>query len=69
MPPAGPSFYAQVYHPAYNVDTEDAQVAGDLFESHIKGVDAGVQDLRSTFTRIREARIGSYASLPSMKSV
>ncbi|TFK26567.1 hypothetical protein FA15DRAFT_637246 [Coprinopsis marcescibilis] len=57
MPPAGPSFYARVDHPAFNVDAEDAQDSIGLFEAHTKAVGRGVQDLRSVFSRIRDARV------------
>ncbi|KAJ3479079.1 hypothetical protein NLI96_g9314 [Meripilus lineatus] len=29
MPPAGPAFYAHVYHPAFNLDTDDAEDSVD----------------------------------------
>ena len=58
MPAAGPSFYARVYHPAFNIDAEDAKDAVDRFDRHIKAVGRGVQDLRSVFGRVREARVG-----------
>ncbi|KAJ2927149.1 hypothetical protein H1R20_g9926, partial [Candolleomyces eurysporus] len=57
MPPAGPSFYARVYHPAYNLDKDDAANAIDLFDNHTKAVGTGVQNLRGIFSKIREARI------------
>ncbi|EFI27068.1 Sh3px3 protein [Coprinopsis cinerea okayama7 len=41
MPPAGPSFYARVYHPAFNVDADEAQDSVGLFEAHTKAVDKG----------------------------
>ncbi|KAG2008360.1 Sh3px3 protein, variant 2 [Coprinopsis cinerea AmutBmut pab1-1] len=57
MPPAGPSFYARVYHPAFNVDADEAQDSVGQFEAHTKAVDKGVQNLRGVFSRIREARV------------
>lgn len=57
MPPAGPAFYARVYHPAFNVDREDAATVVDLFDNHTKGVDKSVQSLRTIFSKIRDARI------------
>ena len=58
LPPKGPSFFANVYHPAFNVDAEDASEAIDRFVSHTKAVGKGVQGLRNIFGQVREARIG-----------
>lgn len=58
MPPAGPSFYARVFHPAYNVDAEDASEAVERFDTHTRAVGKGVQGLRNVFGRVRDARIG-----------
>ncbi|KAF5388740.1 hypothetical protein D9757_004790 [Collybiopsis confluens] len=55
--PAGPSFYAQVFHPAFNLDLEDAEEAVERFATHTRAVGKGVQGLRSTFGRVREARL------------
>ncbi|KIY47422.1 hypothetical protein FISHEDRAFT_45363 [Fistulina hepatica ATCC 64428] len=57
LPPAGPSFYAIVYHPAYNVDAEDAVHADEGFETHVQAVGKGVQALRGVFLKYRESRI------------
>ncbi|TEB35082.1 hypothetical protein FA13DRAFT_1753432 [Coprinellus micaceus] len=57
MPPAGPAFYARVYHPAFNLDKEDIADAADLFENHTRAVGKSVQSLRSIFSKVREARI------------
>ncbi|RDB29754.1 Sorting nexin lst-4 [Hypsizygus marmoreus] len=57
MPPAGPAFYARVFHPAFNLDAEDAEEAVDRFDMHTKAVGKGVQGLRNIFGRIREARV------------
>lgn len=57
LPPAGPAFYARVYHPSFNLDAEDAREAVNRFETHTRAVGKGVQSLRSVFTRVREARI------------
>ncbi|KAJ3516486.1 hypothetical protein NLJ89_g1092 [Agrocybe chaxingu] len=56
-PAAGPAFYARVYHPAFNVDLEDADDAIYSFQTHARAVGKGVQGLRSVFGRVREARI------------
>ncbi|KAG6919790.1 hypothetical protein DXG01_000290 [Tephrocybe rancida] len=57
MPAAGPTFYARVFHPAFNVDADDAQETVDRFETHTKAVGKGVQGLRNIFGRVREARV------------
>ncbi|KAK1235708.1 hypothetical protein PQX77_001079 [Marasmius sp. AFHP31] len=57
MPPAGPSFYAHVFHPAFNLDLEDAEEAGDRFSTHTRAVGKGVQGLRNIFGRVRDARV------------
>ncbi|KAI0821889.1 PX-domain-containing protein [Trametes gibbosa] len=57
LPPKGPAFYANVYHPAFNVDAEEASDAVDRFVSHIRAVGKGVQSLRNIFGRVREARV------------
>ncbi|TFY58146.1 hypothetical protein EVJ58_g6601 [Rhodofomes roseus] len=57
LPPKGPSFYAQVYHPAFNVDADDATDAIDRFVGHTRAVGKGVQGLRNIFGRVREARV------------
>lgn len=62
MPAAGPTFYARVYHPAFNLDAEDAEDAVNHFATHTKAVGKGVQGLRNIFGRVREARTGSPRS-------
>ncbi|KAG5643644.1 hypothetical protein DXG03_000570 [Asterophora parasitica] len=57
MPAAGPTFYARVFHPAFNVDAEDAEEAVERFNAHTKAVGKGVQGLRNIFSRVREARV------------
>ncbi|EMD35638.1 hypothetical protein CERSUDRAFT_157518 [Gelatoporia subvermispora B] len=57
LPPKGPSFYAHVYHPAFNVDAEEAAEAGERFASHTRAVSKGVQSMRGIFGKVREARI------------
>lgn len=58
MPPAGPSFYAHVFHPAFNVDADEASETVDRFQTHTRAVGKGVQGLRNIFGRVREARLG-----------
>ncbi|KAJ3766532.1 hypothetical protein FB446DRAFT_849637 [Lentinula raphanica] len=55
--PAGTSFYAHVFHPAFNLDLEDAEEAVARFATHTRAVGKGVQGLRNVFTRVREARL------------
>ncbi|KZP24998.1 hypothetical protein FIBSPDRAFT_734676 [Athelia psychrophila] len=57
LPPAGPAFFSQVYHPAFNVDADDASETLDRFDSHTRAVGKGVQGLRNVFGRVREARV------------
>jgi sorting nexin-9/18/33 len=60
LPSAGPSFYARVFHPAFNLDAEDAADAVDRFDSHTRAVGKGVQGLRNIFGRVRESRVGQF---------
>jgi hypothetical protein len=65
MPAAGPAFYARVYHPAFNLDLEDAEDTLHCFQTHTKAVGKGIQRLRTVFGRVRESRIGIFLSLHS----
>lgn len=56
--PAGASFFANVLHPDFNVDVDDAVEVADFFENHLKAVGSAVQRLRADFVEVREARIG-----------
>ncbi|VDC02799.1 unnamed protein product [Peniophora sp. CBMAI 1063] len=56
LPPAGPTFYANVFHPEFNVDADEAGDVVYRFEAHIKAVGKGVQGLRSVFGQTRQAR-------------
>ncbi|KAG1753610.1 uncharacterized protein EDB91DRAFT_1044009 [Suillus paluster] len=57
MPAAGPSFFAHVFHPAFNVDVDDATEAIDRFSRHTLAVGKGTERLRNKFGGIREARL------------
>ncbi|EGO03823.1 hypothetical protein SERLA73DRAFT_102119 [Serpula lacrymans var. lacrymans S7.3] len=57
LPAAGPSFFARVFHPAFNVDAEDAAETVNRFDGHLRSVGKGVQGLRNIFGRVREARL------------
>ncbi|KAJ3559820.1 hypothetical protein NP233_g11170 [Leucocoprinus birnbaumii] len=57
LPAVGPGFYSKVYHPAFNLDVDDAKEAGEGFSMHIKSVKRSVQGLRGVFGRAREARV------------
>lgn len=57
MPAAGPSFFAHVFHPAFNVDVDDATEVIDRFSRHTLAVGKGTQNLRNIFGRIREVRL------------
>ncbi|TFK82332.1 PX-domain-containing protein [Polyporus arcularius HHB13444] len=57
LPPKGPGFFANVYHPAFNVDADEASEAVDRFVNHTRAVGKGVQGLRNIFGKVREARV------------
>ncbi|PVG01410.1 PX-domain-containing protein [Serendipita vermifera] len=57
MPPAGPQFYAHVYHPAFNLDVDEAAETVEKFNRHVKAVGKGVQGLRGMFGNLRQARV------------
>ena len=61
LPPAGPLFYAQVFHPAFNLDLDEAEDTLDRFDSHTRAAGKGVQALRNIFGKVREARIGVFS--------
>ena len=63
LPPARPQFYAHVFHPAFNLDADDAIETVDKFERHLKATGKGVQGLRKMFGSLRQARMGKYISL------
>ncbi|KAH9973269.1 hypothetical protein BGW80DRAFT_1459169 [Lactifluus volemus] len=50
--PAGPSFYANMFHPDFNFGAEEATETVNRFDVHTKAVDAGVQGLRNVFAQI-----------------
>ncbi|KAF8521008.1 hypothetical protein JB92DRAFT_2807841 [Gautieria morchelliformis] len=56
-PPAGGAFYSRVYHPAFNLDAEDAVETVDRFQNHVKAVDKSVQSLRGIFQKVRDTRL------------
>ncbi|KAH9174915.1 hypothetical protein EDB89DRAFT_421059 [Lactarius sanguifluus] len=57
LPSAGPSFYANVFHPDFNFDPDEAAETVNRFEVHTRAVDSGVQGLRNIFAQIRQARV------------
>ncbi|KAI0261246.1 hypothetical protein BC834DRAFT_830596 [Gloeopeniophorella convolvens] len=57
LPPAGPTFYANVFHPDFNFDPEEATEAVDRFDVHTRAIDTGVQGLRNVFVQTRQARL------------
>lgn len=66
VPPAGPSFYAHVFHPAYNLDAEELTETANRFANHTRAVGKGVQALRNIFSQVRQARTGAwFTSLPA----
>ena len=60
LPPAGPLFYAHVFHPAYNLDPEELAETANRFANHTRAVGKGVQGLRNIFSQIRQARVGAW---------
>lgn len=62
IPPAGPSFFAHVFHPAYNLDTEELAETANQFGNHTRAVGKGVQGLRNIFSQVRQARVGVWIS-------
>jgi sorting nexin-9/18/33 len=58
MPLTGPSFYAHVFHPAFNLDPGETVETVERFDVHTQAVGKGVQGLRNVFGRIRDARVG-----------
>ncbi|KAF9517696.1 hypothetical protein BS47DRAFT_1314028, partial [Hydnum rufescens UP504] len=62
-PTPGPSFYSQVFHPAFNVDAEEALDTVNRFERHVKGVGEGVYNLRIVYNRLRESSADVSLSL------
>ncbi|KIM27719.1 hypothetical protein M408DRAFT_163569, partial [Serendipita vermifera MAFF 305830] len=57
LPPAGPQFYAHVFHPAFNLDVDEATESVERFNRHLKAVGKGVQGLRGMFSSLRHARM------------
>ncbi|CAE6478129.1 unnamed protein product [Rhizoctonia solani] len=51
--PAGPAFYASVFHPEFNLDADDTT---DEFEHHLKVFDERIGVLRGVMGGFREAR-------------
>ncbi|KAL7413741.1 hypothetical protein BDY24DRAFT_387978 [Mrakia frigida] len=53
-PHVGPHFYANIFHPAYNLDLEDASSSISRFSTHINAVGRSVQRLREVVSKTRE---------------
>ncbi|KAL5499175.1 hypothetical protein ACEPAH_1693 [Sanghuangporus vaninii] len=57
-PRSPPSFYANVYHPPFQIDLEDALDVSERFANHTHAVAQGVQHMRGMFTKgVRQARV------------
>ncbi|KAH7917365.1 hypothetical protein BV22DRAFT_1135473 [Leucogyrophana mollusca] len=58
---AGPSFFAHVLHPAFNIDVDEAMESADWFNNYTWGVRKSVHGLRSAFGWVSgsETRSGS----------
>lgn len=53
-----PYTFRSIYHPAFNLDLEDASDVIERFENHVGAVGRGVQGLRELWGRVREAERG-----------
>ncbi|KAF8741787.1 WASP-binding domain of Sorting nexin protein, partial [Rhizoctonia solani] len=56
--PAGPAFYASVFHPDFNLDVEDCSATIGRFEHHVRVFDERIGTLRGVMGGFREARNG-----------
>ena len=65
VPSAGPSFFGRIFHPAFNVDIDDAEDVATSFHNYVCAVGKGVQGLRSIYGKVREARVGRHNGEPS----
>ncbi|KAF8597785.1 hypothetical protein BDV93DRAFT_479145 [Ceratobasidium sp. AG-I] len=54
--PAGPVFYAHVFHPEFNLDADDCLEVVNRFERHVRGVDTRIDVLRAVMGQFRETR-------------
>ncbi|CAE6406025.1 unnamed protein product [Rhizoctonia solani] len=54
--PAGPAFYASVFHPDFNLDVDECSATIDRFEHHVKILDERIGTLRGVMGGFREAR-------------
>jgi hypothetical protein len=63
--PPGPSFYANVFHPEFNLDLDGATDTVNRFERHVGAVGKSVHALRNVFTKVRENGIGQLLYLVS----
>ncbi|KAF8331298.1 uncharacterized protein EI90DRAFT_3057450, partial [Cantharellus anzutake] len=62
-PAAGPSFFSRVFYPNFNVDAEDAERLVNRFEKHTKLAAKGIDNIRTTFSRLRERGLETSMSL------
>lgn len=56
------TFEISIFHPAYNLDLEDASSAIDKFSSHVSAVGRGVQHLRDVLAKTRESERGQSSA-------
>ncbi|KAG1852653.1 hypothetical protein C8R48DRAFT_676150 [Suillus tomentosus] len=70
MPAAGPSFFAHVFHPAFNVDVEDATEVIDRFSRHtLAKTSDGLQivaDLYDDHTKARRTQLATHDAFKSV---
>jgi sorting nexin-9/18/33 len=62
VPSAGPSFFGRIFHPAFNVDVDEAEDVATSFQNYVRAVGKGVQGLRNIYGKVRESRIGEHGS-------
>jgi sorting nexin-9/18/33 len=58
--PAGPAFYAHVFHPEFNLDVDECVQVVERFERHVRVVDGRVGVLRGVMAGFRETRNGEW---------
>ncbi|KAL4245133.1 hypothetical protein ABKN59_010528 [Abortiporus biennis] len=76
LPPLGPTFYTNVYHPAFNLDSDEAREAVEKFDAFTKKVGNSVQGLREVVGGARRGvadmsrsqRVLAYSLLSLIKS-
>jgi len=55
------------FHSDFNVDIEEASMAVDNFEKHLKSISRGIQDIRDIWPKQRQAMKGFHIPLSSLE--